>query len=339
MHWLNDFDRHIHAAFEEAAQRIRQFPAPLNKEGMEYLTGFDIRLQSGIHNYICYLLPFWLERMSRPHLHPDLQKHLSQTARQVATANIMGMLHYFIQDDLMDASSTAAEDHGAALMQDLRRLLPLSELLQAEYTGILSRIAGHRPEYWLSRRQYTYDWARSVYHEQHTGHFLDNIPLITGRASPLRLSAVVMLLEADLPARLPGILQQLDLALLLLQMNDDAADWPEDLRLHNYNCLLSLIHHEANPAAPIAPGSFYILDEPSIRHYIYDRNILRHYANLAHAQRAARPDDPEDSIDLLQFCDDLVQQLDQLADTIEASRNLLLQQGSLFYYANNPNLL
>ncbi|ANF95880.1 hypothetical protein [Paenibacillus bovis] len=339
MHWLEDFDRHIHAAFEEAAQRIRQFPAPLNHEGLNYLNGFDIRVKDGIHNYICYLLPFWLERISSLHLAPERKEHLQQIAQSIAAGNIMGMLHYFIHDDLMDASATATEDNGAALIQNLRRLLPLSELLHAEYTGILSRIAGHRPEYWLYRRQYTYDWARAVQHEQHPGHFMNHIPLITGRASPLRLSAVVMLLEVGLPALLPGILQQLDLALLLLQMNDDAADWPEDLRLHNYNCLLSLIHEDAALRTDHPPEAFYILDEQTVRHYIYDRNILRHYANLAHEQYVSQLAVPADSLDLLQFCEELVQQLDQLAAAIEASRHLLLEQGSLFYYVYPPKLL
>lgn len=331
MDWLEDFRPQIYELFAEAEQRIHRFPAPLNILGLHYLSGFDIRKQGSIKNYICYLLPFWLERTLTLRLHHLSPTSLLPVAKLAALGNVMGMLHFFIQDDLMDRQDRQSDGI------DRQQLVPLSQMLHSEFLLILSQTTHDQARLWEYYHRFVSEWASAVSLEQESDYFAQDRQKIAGKASPLKLSAALLLLEARLPDQLPVLMQQLDEVLIALQMNDDAADWPEDLADGNYNCLLSLIRQELSiksASSTDVPVSIAVpvLTEQRVHQAIYDHHILRRYAAIAADGYLAVS--PSSSIPYLNhFHAYLIRQLNRMTEQVDQHRNLLMQQGSLWYHA------
>ncbi|WPP40593.1 hypothetical protein SK066_18645 [Paenibacillus hunanensis] len=337
MDWLEDFRPQLERLFQQAEKRVRAFPAPLHEIGLRYLSAFDIRTRGSTKNYICYLLPFWLERMLSARLESSASDALLQTARQAALGNVMGMLHFFIQDDLMDmAQQQAAED-----APDMRSLIPLSQLLHSEFIQAMSAATSsqHHDQLWEYYQDLCAEWASAVYDESESDYFLQARHRVAGKASPIKLSVIIMMLEANLASQLPALLEQLERVLLVLQMNDDAADWREDLASGSYNCLLSLIRHEYDALeqhADEAPSTPTVLTEVQVQQAIYDRHILQRYTSMA-ADSYIAADTASLNPYLSQFHAYLIRQLTRMSEQVEQHRSLLLQQGSIWYYAKLSN--
>ncbi|MEW4368380.1 hypothetical protein [Paenibacillus kandeliae] len=331
MDWLEDFRPQIYELFAEAEQRISRFPAPLNVLGLHYLSGFDIRKQGSVKNYICYLLPFWLERTLTTRLRHLSPASLLPVAKLAALGNVMGMLHFFIQDDLMDVQDRQSDSI------DRQRLVPLSQMLHSEFLLILSQTTHDQARLWDYYHRFVMEWADAVSLEKESDYFLHDRLKIAGKASPLKLSVALLLLEARLPDQLPIVMQQLDEVLIALQMNDDAADWPEDLADGSYNCLLSLIRQElsmkGSSADETSPIAVPVLNERLVHQAIYDRHILRRYAAIA-ADGYLTVSSSATIPHLNHFHAYLVRQLNRMTEQVDQHRNLLMQQGSLWYHAN-----
>lgn len=62
MDWLNDYEDELRLVFQESRRIISEFPEPLNQQGMSYLEHFNVFNAESHKNYICYILPFWLQR-------------------------------------------------------------------------------------------------------------------------------------------------------------------------------------------------------------------------------------------------------------------------------------
>ncbi|MFD1885755.1 hypothetical protein [Paenibacillus wenxiniae] len=335
MDWLEDFKPQLERLFLQAEKRVRSFPAPLHEIGLRYLSAFDIRLHSSTKNYICYLLPFWLERMLSARLEASASDALLQTARHAALGNVMGMLHFFIQDDLMD---TRQQD----TPQDVRSLVPLSQLFHSEFITAMSAASSsqHHTRLWEYYHDLSSEWASAVYDESDSDYFLHARHRVADKASPIKLSVILFMLEANLASQLPALLEQLDRVLLVLQMNDDAADWSEDLASGNYNCLLSLVRQEYDDLASNDRNkqtlTFDALTEAHVQQAIYDRHILQRYTSIA-ADSYLAADSASLNPYLSQFHAYLIRQLTRMSEQVEQHRNLLLQQGSIWYYAKLSN--
>ncbi len=332
MDWLEDFKPQLERLFLQAEKRVRSFPPPLHELGLRYLSAFDIRMRGSTKNYICYLLPFWLERMLSKRLEASASDALLQTARQAALGNVMGMLHFFIQDDLMDTMQQQDPS------PDVRSLIPLSQLFHSEFIGAMSAAASsqHHERLWEYYQDLISEWASAVYDECESDYFLHAPHRVAGKASPIKLSVILLMLEANLTSQLPALLEQLDRVLLVLQMNDDATDWPEDLASGNYNCLLSLVRHEyyGSEQKPSSEEmtAFGTLTEAHVQQAIYDRRILQRYTSIA-AESYIAADTASLNPYLSQFHAYLIRQLTRMSEQVEQHRNLLLQQGSIWYYA------
>ena len=65
MTWRSDYEDELAHVFREAERLIDAFPAPLNDKGRDYLQDFNPLNPSGTKNHICYLLPFWMQPITK----------------------------------------------------------------------------------------------------------------------------------------------------------------------------------------------------------------------------------------------------------------------------------
>ncbi len=333
MLWLQPFELQLDAVFEEAKQKVAHFPKPLNELGLTYLAKFDIRQKHSTKNYVCYLLPFWIADTLQAHPASNLHsttvpvsrsvsslQSLPELSHRMGVANIFCMLHFFIQDDLMDTPNLPADQ--------LHDLIPLSQLFWNEFVSICGENLGDHSLFWSYYKQFLAQWASAVYNEAESDYLFQQPEMIAGKVSPLKISLIAMLLQSDRMDMLPDLLHQLDQALIVLQMNDDLTDWEEDMVERNYNCLLAFIRHEA-----VEQKQALFTDKVTptqVQQAIYDQDVLQRYAQYA---ESSFTEDPSSfgSESLIAFRNYLITQLYQAASSVNDARNTLLQ-GSLLYY-------
>lgn len=331
MLWLKPFELQLDDVFEEAKQKVSHFPRPLNEIGLTYLAKFDIRQKHSTKNYVCYLLPFWIAETIQAQStvndnHSSLTTSFSNIeslpalSHRMGVANIFCMLHFFIQDDLMDTPNLSATQ--------LHDLVPLSQLFWNEFVSICGENLGDSAPFWQYYKQFLAEWASAVYNEPQADYLFQQPQAIAGKVSPLKISLLAMLLQLECTHMLPELLQQLDQALIVLQMNDDVSDWEEDMIEHSYNCLLSFIRHEA-----VEQHTAVFSDKVTalqVQQAIYDQDILTRYAQYAEASFTDSPS-LYVSTSMIQFRDYLISQLYEAASSVSVARNTLLQ-GSLLYF-------
>ncbi|WP_410513678.1 hypothetical protein PaeBR_04380 [Paenibacillus sp. BR2-3] len=145
MNWFHDYEDELRLVFQGCSQIISQFPEPLNFQGLSYLSHFNV-FETGSHkNYICYLLPYWLQESCR--LTPG-------DCRQMSKGNVFLMLYFFIQDDLMDKPITSSPSK-----------LPLANLLYVEFLNIYRFFFPGQSSFWTYFNRYIMEWADSVSNE------------------------------------------------------------------------------------------------------------------------------------------------------------------------------
>lgn len=220
MDWLNDYEEELRLVFQESKKIISEFPEPLNSQGMSYLEHFNVFNAESHKNYICYLLPFWLQKGC------GLSAEIT---RQMSMGNVFFMLYFFIQDDLMDSKESSTYER-----------LPLANLLYVEFLNIYRGLLPNDSSFWTSFNRYITQWADSVSNETTSDYFLNDRIKISYKASPLKLSSTAALLLSGKDSLVPQSEEMIDSVLLTLQMLDDYEDWNEDLSEGSYNCLLSL---------------------------------------------------------------------------------------------------
>jgi len=333
MLWLQPFELQLDAVFEEAKQKVAHFPKPLHELGLSYLAKFDIRQKHSTKNYVCYLLPFWIADTIQAHTPSSIHsttvpvstsisslQSLPELSHRMGVANIFCMLHFFIQDDLMDTPHLSADQ--------LHDLIPLSQLFWNEFVSICGENLGDHSSFWSYYKQFLAEWASAVYNEAASDYLFQQPEMIAGKVSPLKISLIAMLLQWNRMDMLPDLLQQLDQALIVLQMNDDVTDWEEDMVERNYNCLLAFIRYEA---VEHQKALFSDKITPTqVQQAIYDQDVLQRYAQYA---QSSFTDTPSlfSSESLIAFRNYLIAQLYEAASSVKEARNTLLQ-GSLLYY-------
>lgn len=311
MDWLQGYEDELRLVFEECRCAIAAFPEPVNARGLAYLDQFNVLQPDSHKNYICYLLPFWLQDCCR--LSPD-------TARRMSAGNVFFMLYFFLQDDLMD-------NPGASAAQEL----PLANLLYAEFLKLYLPLFPAGSPFWSCFHRYMAEWAYSVSREADSDYFLNDRIRIAHKASPLKLSSTAALLLADQSSLIAESEEMLHHVLLTLQMADDYEDWEQDLEEGSYNCLLSLVCSSTGLARPeLAPAA--------VRHFIYTLGGLQGYADTAEASHSRLEGFALQVPHLLSFHLGLAENLRQIADGIEAEKQLLQGGGLEYWLSRHSNL-
>jgi hypothetical protein len=305
MEWLNDYEEELRLVFQESQKIISAFPEPLNSQGMSYLEHFNVFNAESHKNYICYLLPFWLQKSCGL---------TTEITRKMSMGNVFFMLYFFIQDDLMDSKDASASER-----------LPLANLLYVEFLNLYRPLFPHNSSFWTLFNRYITEWADSVSKEGDSDYFLNDRIKIAYKASPLKLSSTAALLLSGKDFLIPQSEEMIDWVLLTLQMLDDYEDWEEDLTEGSYNCLLSLArNHSLNSGATTFTSK-------EVEFFLFTANGLHTYTELALDTHNKIMTYSLDAPHLVSFHFMLVSNLQQISDSIEAEKQLL-QNGGLFYY-------
>ncbi|TNJ68154.1 hypothetical protein FE784_00365 [Paenibacillus hemerocallicola] len=309
MNWLNPYEADLIDVFTEAENRVGAFPAPFNEIGIEYLHRFHPFREGSSKNYICYLLPFWLK-------HIALER--DEACKRMALSNIFVMLHFFIQDDLMDEPPAKWKTQ-----------LALDHLIQLQYMELYRPLFPAESSFWTYFGQYVTEWATSVSDENERDAFFIQPTQIAHKASPVKLASTGLLLLSGREELVPEMSGLIDQVLITLQMADDRADWREDLQSGSANSLLSFIRQERRMNS--ASG----LTVQEVESSIHVRGCLRRYAQIAEQRHERLRTSGTQAMQLIAFHDYLTQSLLSEAVRIERDKNRLLQGGFSYWLSKN----
>lgn len=305
--YLDPFKEELLRVFTEARVRINTFPAPFNQNGLIYLDKFDIFKKESAKNYICYLLPYWMnETTSLP----------IEKCRQLSLANVFNMLYYFLQDDVMDETPTAWKEQ-----------LALAQLLHSELESILREMFDSASPFWDYRQKYVNEWAVTVVSENNKDYFNSNSLMIAKKASPLKLASTGALLLSNQAELIEQAEELVDHSLVLLQLADDLTDWKEDMQENNYNCVIAMIKTLHQQELPLRISD--------VESYIYDRSLLLAYTNRCHEHISFITSHPLQIDDLNTFSYSIYEDLYNYAKQIEDTKNSLLLGGFDYILSKN----
>lgn len=308
MNYFEPYASELRIVFAEAKQRIATFPEPFNQAGLAYLHKFNVFERDSSKNYICYLLPYWInEAVSIPIWH----------CRALSLANVFNMLYYFLQDDVMDESPAAWKEQ-----------LALAHLCHSELETILRDLFAADSSFWSYRQLYVNEWATAVVHEDKHDYFKTDIVMVAKKASPLKLASTGVLLLADRPELISQVERLVDYSLVLLQMADDLTDWEDDLQERNYNCLLSMIHAKR-------PSAHLSLYKHEVESYIYDRGLMNDYSKRSKDILDIQNNSPVHIESLLSFSHSIYGGISSFTDQIEQTKRSLLSGGFDYILSNN----
>ncbi|ANS73384.1 hypothetical protein AWM70_01280 [Paenibacillus yonginensis] len=305
MEWYKRYEQDLKVVFGEAGRRIRSWNSPFEGQALRYLEGFDITRREVPTNYICFLLPFWMEPAA------GQDRRLS---RHLCLANIFGMMAFHLQDEAMDKPGT-----------ELHTVLPLSALLHEEFHGLYAEIFPAATDFWRFYKRYLFQWAEAVSGENEQDWFHQNPVRMGHKASLVKLAATGLLLNTGSKEHIPATEQAVDQTLVVLQMLDDWEDWEKDLEESSYNSLIALSRSKLG-----LPAS-QTLSKENIREALYTYGVLSGFA-----ERAALWEPTVSQIrslvpELYAFYYFLLDNLQQGASQIEAEKKLL-EAGGLSYF-------
>ncbi|MGO4111085.1 hypothetical protein [Paenibacillus sp. YAF4_2] len=307
MNYFEPYASELHIVFSEARQRIANFPEPFRHAGLTYLDKFDVFKPDSSKNYICYLLPYWVnETTSIP----------IEQCRSLAIANVFNMLYYFLQDDVMDETPSAWKEQ-----------LALAHLCHEELEAILRELFAADSPFWSYRHQYVNEWAQAVVNEDKHDYFMTDVVKIAKKASPLKLASTGVLLLADHSELIEQVEKLVDYSLVLLQMADDLDDWEDDLKEGNYNCLLSIIHAKRPYNSP--------LHAKEASSYIYDRGLLSTYCTYSKETLDILINSPLQLRSLFTFSHSINEGITSYAEKVEQTKESLLLGGFDYILSNN----
>lgn len=306
MDWLNDYEQELQAVFHECRVIISGFPEPLNTRGLAYLEQFDVFQARSKKNYICYLLPFWLRRECG--LGPR-ETHI------MSSGNVLLMLYFFLQDDLMDNRRSSAAE-----------LLPLANLLYAEFLELYRPLFPAGSSFWTYFKRYLFEWSDCVSGESAGDYYYNDRSRIAGKAAPLKLSAIAALLLSGMESSIAAAETAIQEVLITLQLLDDYEDWEEDLAEGSYNCLLAMVRRQLP-----SRNATDVIEPDEVKAFIYTFGGLRQYAAIAADNHERLLSGAFRISALTAFHQMLADNLRQIAAAIEAEKELL-QGGGLQYW-------
>ncbi|WP_435169481.1 hypothetical protein [Paenibacillus glycanilyticus] len=306
MNYFDPYRTELQLVFSEAKRRIAHFPEPFNESGLAYLRKFDVFERESSKNYICYLLPYWINESATIPI---------DQCRMLSLSNVFSMLYYFLQDDVMDETPAAWKEQ-----------LALAHLFHIELEAILRELFAANSPFWSYRQRYVNEWASAVVHEDKHDYFMTDIVRVAKKASPLKLASTGVLLLAGQPEKIANVEELVDYSLVLLQMADDLTDWEDDLTEGNYNCLLSMIHAKRQSVHPLLTKE--------VESYIYDRGLMTEYCNRSKEVLSFLGNGEIDNAPLLSFSQFTYEGIASFTNRVEQTRRTLLS-GGLDYILSN----
>lgn len=192
---------------------INKMPAP------------DVRMSPGRLSVLA--LPFWVGET----LGVDLE-----TCRQIALANIYGLLHFIAQDNITDGKWSEETLPANVISSTL--------CLQQMFTHYQRFFAPHSP-FWSLLNQYWLEWASSIAWEQQArsnSSFAEQDLIKAARkAAPLKICTSGLALLSQREDLIPSLELAIDRMHMVIQMADDLMDMAEDLASNRYNSALSML--------------------------------------------------------------------------------------------------
>jgi hypothetical protein len=283
----------------------------MSSQGLAYLEQFDVFQAHSKKNYICYLLPFWL------------QEECSLSTEETITmsaGNVILMLYFFLQDDLMDNRLSSPAE-----------LLPLANLLYVEFLELYRPLFPPVSPFWTLFKRYLTEWADSVAGEAADDYYWNDRSMIARKASPLKLSSTAALLLSNQPSLIAASEEMLQEVLITLQLLDDYEDWEEDLAEGSYNCLLSLARHQLQKEdAALTPGE--------VRDFIWTTGGLALYTATAEGNHERLLTGRLKIRGITAFHLMMVDNLRQISAAVEAEKALLQGGGLQYWLAKNLTL-
>lgn len=305
MKWLSNYTEELGLAFSEAASILEKLPASFRQLAIDYLDRFNVLKEGRKNNYICYLLPLWLNKLTDVPL---------KQCREFVVANIFGMMYYHLIDAAMDKRDEFSVHR-----------LPLAEFIHLEFVNLYSKSFPANSSFWDYYRKFIGQWAEAVSTENTIDAYYTNPVLMGHKAAPVKLCIVATLLLSQREELIPDLEQSVDTVLITLQMLDDWEDWEVDLQEGNYNSLVSLVQQECNIPEDRGPSP------AEMNQALCDLLILSTYAKQAKKHHDRLSTIESLVPDLYDFHLSLVDNLSSGALHFEKERQLLLQ-GGLNYY-------
>jgi hypothetical protein len=212
---------HVHAGYRAYLDSLPSTVRPLMIE----MAATDAFTSSGRLSVIA--LPFWVGRVLGIGL---------ETCRQIALANIFGLLHFIVQDNLSDGDWSEETMPAYVLSGTL--------YLQQMFARYQQFFPPHSP-FWSLLNQYWLEWANSIVWERqaHSDCSFSEEDLVKAarKAAPLKISTSGLALLGDRGDRIPELERAVDMMHIVMQMADDLADMAEDLTSNRYNSALSMM--------------------------------------------------------------------------------------------------
>lgn len=305
MNWLSNYSDELELAFSEAASILEKLPATFRQPAIDYLDRFNVLKEGRVNNYICYLLPLWLNDLTRVPL---------KKCREFVTANIFGMMYYHLIDSVMDKRDEFSVSR-----------LPLAEFIHLEFINLYSKSFPADSSFWDYYRKYVGEWAKAVSTENTIDAYYTNPVLMGHKAAPVKLCIVATLQLSQREELIPDLEQSVDTVLMTLQMVDDWKDWEIDLQEGNYNSLVSLVQQECNIPVGRRPSP------TEVNQAMCDHGVLSVYADRAKKHHNSLHNIESIVPALYRFHLSLVDNLASGAHHFEDERQLLLH-GGLSYY-------
>ncbi|GAA0136653.1 hypothetical protein YSY43_34940 [Paenibacillus sp. YSY-4.3] len=305
MLWLSNYEEDLKEAFATADKLLSALPPSFSQPARDFLDKFHVLKENRSKNYICYLLPYWLQERSAVPI---------ADCRQIAIANIFGMMYYHLLDDLMDNPEAR-----------FKHQLPLADLIHFEFLSIYRKYFPIGSPFWSYFQKYIAEWADAVTHENSNNFFLESPVRVAHKAAPVKLAVAAICLLSNQEKMIPLLEDSVDTVLITLQMLDDWMDWEKDLKEGSYNCLIALIETKQHLAENRRPTP----DE--IKQAIYTQGILSKYALQAEAHHKSLLTMCSNAQHLCDFHEFLVLNIRQAAEQIEKDRKLL-ENGGLEYW-------
>lgn len=309
MEWFTRYEVQLAHVYRLAEARIALFPEPLNTIGLVYADKFNPVKQESGKDYICSLLPFWVQEPSGIN---DSQ------CEKLALANVYGMLYFFIQDDVMDSQPSSG----------WKEQLALGNLLMLEMFSVFRELFPSHSLFWSYYHRYVTTWAESVTNEQRDDYFIRNPIRTAGKAGPVKIACTGALLLTDRTELIEKLEHAIDIVLMTLQMADDYADWKEDLADGSYNGLLAMIAADRGTAD--TP-----LTEKDAENAIYIRGCMKKYVQYAADNHTKLLELEAESAELEAFHEFILNHLNQTCETIESRKQQLLKGGFSYFLFNS----
>lgn len=310
MKWFTNYEKDLKLAFDQAEEVLSRLPEEFRNQALNYLDRFNPIQHPGPQNYICYLLPFWLQESA------GLR---TEDCRRLTVAMIFVMMYYHLIDEVMDEPET----------KDNKRKLPLAHLIQLEFWRIYMTDYPSSSPFWNYYRKYVAEWAQAVAFENESDFFQNNPVGIAHKAAPVKLTAVGALLLTGREERIPDYETAVDTALITLQMLDDWEDWEKDLQEGSYNALISVVQRELQIPADRRPTP------EEIKQALYVRDILFTYAIQTDDNTAVLARTAGELPHLQAFHEYLKQSLKDGAQSLRKERDLLTHGGLAYWLTKN----